>query len=115
MARFFSRKCGLHVTGYEIDFGNWLVANVFTRIQRIPNIEYRMKNFYRMTEEEIQEYDYVYIYLFPELMKRIENELVPKMKKGTTIVVNGFPFPNLEPHKTFKRANGKDVIYFYTI
>ena len=115
MARFCARECSLRVIGYEIDISNWLIAKFLNVVHGIKGVEYRRKNFYTLTEKDFEHIDYVYIYLFPELMKKIEERLVPKMKKGTIIVTNGFVFPNLKPYQTFKRETGKDVVYVYEV
>lgn len=115
MSRFFASTCKVSVVGYEIDISNWIIARVFMFFSGTQGIVFRRWNFWNITQEEMYTYDYVYIYLFPELMRKVETRLVPKMKPGTTVIVNSFAFPTLKPTKTFHRSNGKPIVYIYTV
>ena len=74
-----------------------------------------LKDFFKLTEKDFTDVSYVYVYLFPEVVERIERELVPLMQPGTKIIANSFPLKGHTPIQTFERANGQPVIYIYEI
>lgn len=115
MARFFASKCGLRVVGYEIDFGNWLLASVYTRIAGIRGVTFRRSDFFQISDEELHVYDYIYIYLFPKAMQRIEREMLPRCKPGTTIIVNSFPFSHTPTKRVLYKKNKKEGIFIYKV
>lgn len=60
---------------------------------------------------KVSDADYIYLYLIPGQMERLEEALIPKLKKNTTIIANSFKFPNLKPYRVLK--DGKLRIFLY--
>ena len=51
-------------------------------------------------EQDISGYDYVYIFLMPNIMKEYETRFQENLNPGTIIIANSFKFPNWKPFKT---------------
>lgn len=115
VARFFADRCWLHVVGYEIDLGNWILANIYNICTHTKNVTFLRRNFFEISDEDLQTYDYIYIYLFPKLMNKIEAEILPRCKPGTKIIVNSFPFAQTKPEMILHRKNSKPIVYIYNV
>lgn len=99
---YWAAKRGLFADG--IEFNPFLT--VFSRVllfvrgvskkTRIFNKDFRKHDF--------SEYNIAYLYIFPEYMEMIQAKLFGEMKKGSIIITNTFPFPNIkadEVHNNF--------------
>lgn len=61
---------------------------------------YKNKNF---NSQSFADYNVAYIYLFPELMSKLEPRLWTEMPPGSIIISNTFTFPNKKPIQEYKR------------
>jgi predicted RNA methylase len=53
----------------------------------------------------------LYLYLYPQLLVRVRDELLPRLKKGTRVVVCRYAFEGLLPNKTFKSEEYEIFLY----
>lgn len=53
-------------------------------------------------QQDIQQYDYIYCYLFPFLMEKVETFLEKNMNKNTIVIAMAFPLPNWTPFRVIK-------------
>jgi len=97
-------------TGYEISRHARLLGRFLNRKKWVKNITLLHQSFY---DADVQQYDYIYCYLMPFVMKNIESRLQKNISKDTMIIVNSFKFPNWKPFKVIKGGNGKDKIFLY--
>ncbi|MDQ7009013.1 MAG: class I SAM-dependent methyltransferase [Candidatus Gracilibacteria bacterium] len=108
--RFFEKKFKMESTGYEIDFSNTLIAKILNKIFSY-NSKVIKGNYFKA---DLKKYDFIYVYLFPELMEKVEEKIWKDAKKGTIVFVNAFNFKNKEEIDIFYK-NGKKKIYVYKI
>ena len=108
MLRFFEKNFKMKTTWYEIDLLNIITAKIF-------NIIFKSKSHvikWDYIKADIKKYDFIYLYLFPEIIENIENKIYSEAKKWTTIIVNAFKFKNHKPTKIyFKEWKEKFFIY----
>ncbi len=63
------------------------------------NIKIKKKDIFK---EDISDADIVFLYLFPNVMKKLELKLTKECKKWTIIISNWFKFDNIIPHDSKK-------------
>ncbi len=56
---------------------------------------------------KFEDADVIFLYLFPGLVARFEKEVWSRLKKGTRVISNGFPFPNITPTEKWKPEGTK--------
>lgn len=60
------------------------------------------------------EADFIYAYLYPPLMNRVEEKYQADCKPGTVAILRDFSFPNLKPISILKTASNHKI-YIYKI
>lgn len=109
--RFFEKKFKMRVTWYEIDLWNIIISKIYNKIFWC-NAEIINKNYF---EEDLTKYDFIYVYLFPKLMDKIEEKIWKEAKKWTIIFSNAFRFANNKPIEILKNEKKEEEIYIYKI
>ncbi len=76
---------------------------------------YSKINFFRISLEKsnIKKYDYVYLYLFPFFLEKIENWIFSNIKNWAIIISNSFKFKKHKFFDTIKDSKWKDVFFLY--
>jgi len=110
MLRFFEKNYKMQVFWFEIDYSNVLISNIIKKILWYKYISKRQNYF----KTDLSKYDFVYIYLFPVLMQKVEDKIWNSSKPWTIIFVNAFKFEKHKPIKVFKK-NWKDKIFVYEV
>lgn len=108
--RFFEKKFNMKSTWYEIDLWNTLLAKFINTIFFSKSKVIRWNYF----DADLSKYDFIYLYLFPELMEKLEEKIWKDAKKGTIVFVNAFNFKNKKEIDIFYK-NWKKKIYVYKI
>ncbi|MCX6797411.1 MAG: hypothetical protein NTX98_02955 [Candidatus Doudnabacteria bacterium] len=72
-------------------------------------IEFRNQNFFKHSWSEA---DYIYCYLYPPLMGRVEEKFLADCKPGSVAIIRDFSFPNLKPIEIYYMPK-KHEIYVY--
>ena len=98
MVRFFEREFGMVCTGYEVDLGNHLFAHFLGWIMRSHACLVK-GDFNKLS---FRDYDVVYMYLFPEIVMRIEDRIWQECAPGTLIVSNAFKLQKHTPIEILK-------------
>jgi len=91
---FEAQKNGLISYGYELNPILYLYCLFVKKIKRIENCHFIRKDFFKA---DLSEYDYIYLYLLPTLLKKLEPKILSQAKKGTKIISLDFPLSSLEP------------------
>jgi hypothetical protein len=102
--RFFEKQFELKCTWYEINYFAVLYGKLLNKITK-SNTKIIKKNFVWI---DLKEYDYIYIYLFPEFMCKIEDWIFKSKWENTIIISNSFEFKN---HKAYKIIDNKIRLY----
>jgi len=109
--RFIAQKFNLtkidwfDLNGFAIHY--WKFLN---KLFWIKNIHLERKNFKKV---DISWYDYIYVYLMPDCLAKIEDWLFGNMWKETIIISNTFTFEKHQPYDTIRNKKGNPRIHFY--
>jgi len=83
---------GARVKGFELSW--WTI--LFAKIKALATgskAKFENQNFFKADWSEA---DYIYAYLFPPLMGRVEQKFLADCKPGSIAIVRDFPFPNMK-------------------
>jgi len=90
---FLAAKHGAITKGLEINPFLVFFSNIRSLFSPYRNqVHTYWKNFWTA---DLQDADVVFIYLLPWRMEKLEQALIKKCRKGTTIISNSFIFPHL--------------------
>jgi hypothetical protein len=109
MLRFFEREFGCNTTGYEIDLANSLIARIFNKIFKLNATIIRWNYF----TTNLWDFDIVYIYLYPELVAKIEEKLEQEARPGTIVIANAFKLIKATPKEIIYDDKWKEEVYIY--
>ena len=109
--RFFEREFNMKTTGYEIDLWNILIAKFFNKIFWLKAKIVKKSYF----DTNLSKYDYIYIYLYPELIEKIQEKIWYDCKEWTIIFSNAFKLKKYKPIEILKDEKWNDEIYIYKI
>jgi len=102
--RFFEKEFGMKATWCEIDLSNTIIAKILNKIFKSKTKVIRWNYF----KTDLKEYDFIYVYLFPELMEKVEEKIWSDAKKWTIVFVNAFKFQKHKPIDIFyKKVKNK--------
>jgi len=102
------KSTGAKAKGFELTLWNYLYAKLKARLTNSKAQFYR-KDFFK---ENWAEANYIYAYLYPSLMRRVEEKFVADCRTGSIAIIRDFPFPNLKPFKVLSSGNGHEI-YLY--
>lgn len=107
------KKYGTHGIGYENAPIPFLLAHL-NKWWHSSTIEIRFKNFFNDSLKEAQT---IFLYLSPEVQKKLSPKLKKECKKRTLIVSNTFHIPNLKPYKIIPKNKIKKTktIHMYKL
>jgi len=108
--RFLEKEFWAKVTGYEIDYSNVIIAKIINKIFSSKTNVIRW-NYFKV---DLKQYDYIYVYLYPVLMEKLEEKIWSDAKKWTIVFVNAFKFQNHEPIDVFYKG-WREKIFVYKI
>ncbi len=82
----------LKVVGYELSLWPYLSAKIKSLIWGQGKMKITFRNFFKA---DFNEADIIYIYLTKSALKKLNDELVKKIKSKTIVVVKGEPLPKI--------------------
>jgi len=103
--RFFEKEFNLKWTWYDINSFAILYGKLLNKIKKSKNNIYK-KDFTKI--KNLDDFDYIYVYLFPKFMEKIEDWVFENKWKNTIIISNSFQF---KKHKPFKILKNKIYLY----
>ena len=95
---------------YDINKFAILYWKTINRFLKVTNVFLHKEN---MKNVDISKYDYIYLYLFPEFMKSIEDRIFNSIWPKTIIISNSFKFWEKQPFKIIGDKKWKSKIYLY--
>lgn len=105
-----NKLSGARCVGFEITLWTYLLAQIKLRIKyQKSKLIFKRKNFFK---EDWSEADFVYGYLYPPLMGRVEAKFQKECKAGAIAIIRDFPFPNLKPKEVIHRPKEHEI-YIY--
>ena len=99
---------GAKAVGFELTWWTHLLAG-FKKIVKRSSAQFKNQNFFKHSWSEA---NYIYGYLFPPLMGRVEKKFLADCKPGSIAIIRDFPFPNMEYTDKFYLPK-KHEIYIY--
>lgn len=105
------KKFGTRGIGFEHDPIPYLCA-LFNKGLRTSNVTIKFKNFFN---ESLKNADVVFLYLGPEIQKKLAPKLKRELKPGTLIVSNTFHLPTFKPFKKIPKTQEHNTVYVYKI
>jgi len=107
--RFFSKNYKLKkLDGFEIKYIAYLRWKILNFIHHETKVSIYLKSFLNI---DLKKYDYIYVYLLPDQLARIEDRLFSNISKETIIISNSFQFSQNKPYKILQ--NNQNKIYLY--
>jgi len=108
--RFAATHPNFNCIGIEFNLAAYFSAkirNIFSK----HKISCRRENFFKVNLDDA---DIVYTYLFPDIMKELEQKFNHELKKGATVIANTFPLQHKSPIKIIQSKTGKlGTLYIY--
>ena len=110
MIRQAVKKYG--VLGYGFDINPLLLwwAKFLAKKDRLKNIFFEQKNILKINYQKV---DYVYLFLLPELIAKLQKKLEDELPKKAIIVSHGFPLLGWEKRLIKKIDEKPFPTYFY--
>jgi len=104
---------GADAVGYEYSPLVWALAQILRPLYR-SKAKLKYGNFWR---KNLSDADVIVCYLMPHAMKRMNRDIVPKLKKGTLIISHAFRLPDLKPHRKLLRNKAQKLgpLWIYKI
>jgi len=93
--------------GYEKNPSLVWAAKIF---RKFPNVRYENKDFFKV---DLSNADYIFLFLFPELMDKLLPKLEKELKPGAIVISNSFKFSKKLPSKAIESPIVLESLYFY--
>ena len=111
MLRFFEKEFACITTWYEIDLANSIIARILNKVFK-TNCEVIRWNYFT---SNLANFDIIYIYLYPELVAKIEEKIEKEARKGTIVIANAFKLIKAEPIEIIYDDKWKEEVYIYEV
>jgi hypothetical protein len=99
---------GAKVKGFELTWWTHLLAQLKKSVRR-SRAQLVNRNFFKQNWSDA---NYIYGYLYPPLMGRVEEKFLADCKPGSVAIIRDFPLPNLKPVEVYNLPK-KHEIYIY--
>lgn len=100
------------VLGIGVDINPLLIllARIRSKLNHQKNIKFVKMDIF---DYPLARPDFVYIYLFPALISKLEKKLIVEINRGATIISHGFKIPYFSSSLIRVVNSGKFKTYFY--
>jgi len=121
ISRYVAYKYGLYTTGVDVNILLvwWARFLTFLSFKKDLSTSFGMTrvNFGKenIFKTDFREFDYLYIFLMPELIEKLELKFKKELKKGAIIISHGFPIERLKKNLFKKLARSPFPTYFYRV
>lgn len=107
-----NRITGAKCVGFELTWWTHLLAEMKLKVKyQNSNLKFKNQDFFKANWSEA---DYIYGYLYPMVMGKVEKKFLANCKPGSVAIIRDFPFPNLKPTKIYYMPRNHEV-YIYKI
>lgn len=109
--RFFVKNFWISKwVGYDFNSSAIVYGKILNKFYKIDNIELHKWNFLKV---DISNFDYIYVYLLPEYLEKIEDFVFSNMRDDAIIISNTFKFKKYTPYEVTTNEKGKERILLY--
>lgn len=109
--RFFAKNFAITKwVGYDFNGFAILYGKILNKFYKVDNIELHKWDFLKV---DISKFDYIYVYLLPEYLEKIEDFIFSNVGNNAIIISNTFKFKNHKPFEVTTNEKGKDRILLY--
>jgi SAM-dependent methyltransferase len=112
MVRTAVVKYGVYGIGIDINPVIIFYAKIIAKTQKINNLELRVENIFNA---KLDNADYIYLFLMPDLLKKIMPLMKKQMKKNTLVISHGFKLIGWEKYLIKTISHSPFPTYFYKI
>ena len=105
------KKYGTHGIGYEHAPFAYFFAHLYKILSR-SKVILRCKN---LLNAPLQETDVIFLYLGPDLSKKLAPKIKKECKPGTRIICNTFHLPGMEPERKIPKSKTHNTVYLYKV
>lgn len=99
---FLAESCArVKATGFELTYWTHLWAKLSAKSKK-SSAQFVRKNFFVVSWKEV---DVLYCYLFPPLMRSVEEKFLDECKAGAVLITRDFALPNLKAFQVFALQN----------
>jgi hypothetical protein len=109
--RFFKKNFNTKTYWIEIDLWSYIISKILNFITK-SDINISKWNYLKA---DLSQYDFIYIYLFPWIISKIEEKIWIEAKTWTIVFSNAFKFNKHIPIEIIKDEKWKEEIYVYKI
>lgn len=102
IVHFMAQKGAKKSVGLEINPFLSLVAKIRKAILRLHNADFELQDAHKHSFED---YNVVYLYLFPEYIQKLEGKLKEELKPGSIIISRTFKLSTMEPEQQINHFN----------
>lgn len=110
-----TRAFNVKSTGYELNpavFAWAKVRRLLSGRKVRKNLHFKFGNFFKI---DLSKADIIYLYLFPEIVLKLEDKIIKECRPGTYIICNTFVFQTLMPVWKHEEKGSLKNIYVYKI
>lgn len=103
-----------NVRGIGIDINPVLIwyCQISSKLRDIKNISFLCKD---VLNVDLSRADIIYIFLFPSLVKKLQDKILHKTKKNVLIISHGFKIDYLSKYIIAKRKGTKFETFYYRL
>ena len=99
---------GAKTKGFELTWWTHLLARI-KKLIKGSKAQFINRNFFK---QDWSGANFVYGYLYPPLMGRVEDKFLADCKPGSIAIIRDFPFPNLKPAEVYNMPKEHEI-YIY--
>ena len=102
------------VRGIGIDANNLLVilSRLYAKREKISSVEFRKQN---MFETDLKDVDVLYLFLMPELLKKMNAKFLHELKPGALVISHGFRLEGWSDKQVDEIKSEPFSTYYYRI
>lgn len=104
-----NKLTGAKCVGFELTGWTHLLARAKRLWLRAKGVKFKNQNFFKVGWQEA---NYIYAYLYPPLMKKVEKKFLSECHVGTVAIIRDFPLPFLKPVNKYRLKGGHEF-YIY--
>ncbi len=105
---FEAIRRGFDAIGYDLNFVLNIIAFWKAKFKGIKNAKFYRKDFFRL---DLSNIDIVFVYLYPNVLAKLEDKFLKELKAGTLVVSVDYPLQKMKQIDFSKEGKYKLFIY----